>query len=146
MADSRRERILEAAKAAVEKPGRPVDLTVHRHRTRPLERDQLPAVVLFNGIEVVLRQTSAPSIMDRELVFRAECRAEGEPSDAVLDPYLSWVETQLTTDPDFLALIRQIEVKKVVWDQAPSKRPVAAAAIEFVVLYRTKFGDPTSPA
>jgi hypothetical protein len=144
MADSRRELLLEAGKAAIDKVGKPTGLTVHRHRTRPIARDQLPAVVLFNGVETILRQTTQPPILDRELVFRAECRAEGEPSDEVLDPILNWVETQLTTDPGFLALVRHIEVRRVIWDQEPAKKPLAAAAIEFAAQYRTKFGDPTS--
>lgn len=143
MADSRRELILQAAKAALEAAGKPADLTIHRHRTRKIEEDALPAAVIFNGIESVTRQTTQPPISDRELVFRVEVRGEGEPGDQVLDPYLTWVETQLCTDAAFLALIRYIEVRQVVWDQAPAKKAKAAAAIEFSVEYRMKWGDPT---
>jgi hypothetical protein len=142
--DSRRELIVEAASAALQKPGKPAGMGVHRHRTRPIKRDALPAVVLLMGNETIIRQTSAPPIVDRELIFRAECRAEGEPTDETLDTYLTWTEQQLTTDPDLLALVRQIEVTRLIWDQEPAKRPLAAAAIEFKVLYRTRFGDPTS--
>jgi hypothetical protein len=149
MPDSERERIVEAAKAAVLKLGGPAGLTVHRHRTRPLEQASLPAVVLLLGLETVLRQTSAPPILDRELIFRAECLAEGEPADEVLDPILTWVEIQLTTDPDFLALVRQVEARRIIWNQEDrphsAQQPVAAVAVEFAVLYRTRFGDPTSP-
>jgi hypothetical protein len=144
MADSRRELVIKGAKAALLMPGKPAELAVHRHRTRPIETDALPAVVLLNGNETIIRQTAAPPIIDRELVFRAECRAEGEPVDEVLDPYLTWVEKQLTTDSAFLALVRQVEIRRVIWDQRTSKKAVAAAAVEFAVQYRTRFGDPTS--
>lgn len=144
MSDSRREVILQAAEAALDTAGKPAGLTIHRHRTRPVEGDQLPAVVLFNGVETITRQTVQPPMVERELVFRAEIRGEGEPSDQVLDPYLTWVEQQLTTDPTFTALlIRAPEVRHVVWDQQAAKKPKAAAAIEFAVRYRTRWGDPT---
>lgn len=146
MANSRREVILQAAKAALEMAGKPAELTIHRHRTRPIDQDQLPAAVIFNGVERIERQSAAPPLVDRELVFRVECRGEGEPTDQVLDPYLTWVEVQLTTEPAFLALIREIRITQTLWDQAPAKKAKAAAAVEFAVKYRTLFGDPTSPA
>lgn len=149
MADSRREVILEAGKTSLQAgPEKPAGLNFYRHRTRPLQEDELPAGVILNGMEKVTRETVQPPIVECELIVRIEFRYHGEPSDEVLDPYLTYAVRRLQTDPVFLAIagLRQVQERMTVWDQEPAKKPKAAAAVELAIIYRRKYGDPTQPA
>lgn len=146
MADSRREAIIEAAKAVLEKPGKPTNLTMLRHRTREIDASLLPVGVILNGVEVITRQTAAPPTIDRELTFNVEFRAVGEPADEILDPMIAWAEVALLTDTDFTDLVRSINLNRIIWDQAEGKAAHAAASMEFSAQYRTVYGDPTTEA
>lgn len=156
MADSIRERILQAVVAALQVdsivlPGgallaKPAGLTVHRFRHIPLERDELPSAVVYLGSEPVGRETAAPPIVEREMIFRVELRSEGEPSDRVLDPYVTWVVAALQADPTLGGLVRKLEERRTEWGGMPEETdlPLGAAGVAFSAHYRTKYGDPTA--
>jgi len=139
---SKRELVLRAVEAALNGAGKPQGLTVFRHRTAPLDFFELPALVIFLGAEQPSLISHDPLLVERRLLLRIEARAIGEPADAVLDAALSWVVRALLSDPALSELVQSISEQKTVWDSEPSEEALAAAAIEFMIVYETLEGDP----
>ncbi len=130
--------------------GGPVGLTVHRERTRPLENDQLPAIVLYYLDEQPVLpsgQAYRSPLVERKLEIMAECRALGDnttPPDMALDPIIVWASTQIFKDETFAGLALGVEEGRTLWQSKEGDQPVAAAMIAFTIRYRTSRLDPTS--
>lgn len=137
-----RERILQAVEAALNATGKPVELTVFRHRTLPLEDEDLPAAVVLLGRETVTLSTSAPVTVTRTLPIRVEVSALGEPADAVLDPYLVWVVRALMREPTFGGLVQALTETGSAWRAEASDDPMAEGAVAFEIAYETLETDP----
>jgi len=150
-----RERIVEAAMTALEQSASPNPAVVHRYRTRPIERDQLPAIVLYptvppgRGQSELVQRLDHDDGLERTLNLRAECRAEvaeGEIADAVVDPLYLWVVTALRADPTLGGLAVDLQERAVSYDAAESGRIFAACAVDFEVTYYTAEDDPAEEA
>lgn len=149
-----RESILAAAKTALEGAGGPTGLTVHRRRTRPINLDNLPAIVVYvlrENVQVIDQDDPA----ERVMTLRAECRQKGasttptvagDDPDTLLDPLLTWAVSTLLTDSTLEALVLDIEERQTLWEAEELDQVYAAAAVDFEITYLTAATDPESAA
>lgn len=151
MTTSIREQIIVAIVAALSSgSGMPSGLTVHRERTRPIEIDSLPAIMIYADDDVpktLGAQTYAAPLTERHLSLELECRAAGSSGvspDAALDPILVWATLQVLADDRFGGLASGVEEGKTAWSSKEGDTPLAAAKLSFTVRYRTSRLDPTS--
>lgn len=147
-----REQIISAIIAALGVMGgnRPGGLTVHRERTRPIEVDSLPAILVYAEDDVpkpLGQQVYGSPLTERQLTVSLECRAQGTSSvspDEALDPLLVYATQQMFADEKFGGLANQVEEGKTAWNSREGDVPVASARLSFTVRYRTSRLDPTS--
>jgi hypothetical protein len=145
-----REQIMTAIVAALSAGGAPAGLTVHRERTRPIETDSLPAVLLYAEDDVpkpLAAQVYRAPLTERQLTVVLECRAAGAlntPVDVALDPVAVWATQQMFADVSFGGLANEVEEGRSVWQSREGDLPVASCAIHFTVKYRTSRLDPTT--
>ena len=145
MADTIRETIMAAAVRALEAVGKPTGLTVHRSRTRPLDRDDMPAMAVYHLGETVALETHEPSVL-RTLTIRVEHRVKtlvgsSDSPDKTLDPLLSWGTKALLTDSALDALIISIEEVAIEWAAFEADSLYGGAAQDFKIEYATVWDD-----
>lgn len=152
MASSIREQIAAAVVASLSGSGGPAGLTVHRERTRPIETDSLPAILVY------FEDDSAPKPFDgqkyrsplvkRSVQLALQCRAQGNPPatppDLALDPIIVWATQRMFADETFGTLAIAVEEGRAEWKSREGDIPVAAATIRFSIEYRTARIDPTA--
>lgn len=152
-----REQIILAVVALLSADGGPDGLTVHRERTRPLESDALPAILIYaedDAPETLAKQQYQAPLVTRNLILHIECRALGSttvPPDQALDPLLVWTTQVLaqnehfpTSDTPPVPLANGVVEGKTSWLSKEGDKLFAAAATEWTVKYRTSRLDPTS--
>jgi len=151
MPTSIREQIIVALVAALNvSTGKPAGLTVHRERTRPIEIDSLPAILVYADDDVpkpLSQQTYAAPLTERQLSLAIECRAAGSSGvsvDETLDPVLVWAAAAVRADEKFGGLANGVEEGRTVWSSRETDTPVAAAKWSITIRYRTSRLDPTS--
>jgi hypothetical protein len=150
VAASIREGIFAALIAALSGAGGPAGLTVHRERTRPIELDSLPAIMIYAEDEQpkpLGGQSYRAPLTERQLSIAVECRALGTASvspDAALDPIVVWAMKTILANEAFGGLANGVEEERTVWSSREGDLPVAAAAVHFTIKYRTSRLDPTS--
>jgi hypothetical protein len=136
--------------AALGAGGAPAGLTVHRERTRPIETDSLPAIMLYCEDEQpknLGNQTYRAPLTERQLSVGVQCRAKGTSSispDAAIDPVLVWVIKTVMGNETFGGLANGAEEDRTVWSSREGDDPIAAATVHFTIKYRTSRLDPTS--
>jgi hypothetical protein len=150
MASSIREQIASAIVAALSAAGGPTGLTVHRERTRPIETDSLPAIMVYfeadDAPKPFDKQKYRSPFVERTLVVALECRAQGSastPPDQALDPITVWATQRMFADETFGTLAIGADEGATKWYSREGDLPVAAATIRFSVVYRTSRLDPT---
>jgi hypothetical protein len=125
-------------------------LTVHRERTRPIEIDSLPAIMVYADDDVpktLGQQVYAAPLTERQFSLALECRAQGSSSvspDAALDPVLVWAAMTVLANERFGGLASGVEEGRTVWSSREGDVPVASAKLNFTIKYRTSRLDPTS--
>ena len=125
-------------------------LTIHRERTRPIEIDSLPAVMVYADDDVpktLAQQVYAAPLTERQLTLALECRAQGSSGvspDAALDPVLVWAAQTLLANERFGGLANGAEEGRTTWNSREGDVPVVSAKLSFTVRYRTSRLDPTS--
>lgn len=139
-----RERIVANVETALDGGGKPTGLTVHRFRTRPIQKDALPAMVIRFGGEDSERITHDG---DEKNVLRLliETRVKVDattPPDQGLDPYLNWLTTSLMADETLGGLANRIDKRHGEWDAAELDEIYAGALTEFDITYYTDASDP----
>lgn len=129
---------------------KPAALTVHRERTRPIEIDSLPAIMVYDDDDppkpLGQQQYRAP-LTEHQLTASLELRAAGSagvPPDAALDPLYVWAMLAICADVTFGGLASEVEEGKTAWSSKEGVTPLAAAKLSFTVRYRTSRLDPTS--
>jgi len=151
-----REQILAAIVTNLAASGAPAGLTVHRMRARPIEDDQLPAILVYSEDDEpkpLGGQVFQAPLVERQLVIYLEYRAAGSLTvspDAALDPLIVWgTQTMVanekivsTTYPDGLAM--GVVELKTAWMTKEGDKILAAASTQWLVKYRTSRSDPTS--
>lgn len=148
---SYREQILAAIVAAIPTSGggAPAGLTVHRERTRPIEQDSLPAIMLYFEDEtpepLAGQQFKAP-LTQRCLNVVAEIRVDASASspDAAIDPVYVWLMQSLAVDETFGGLAMGIFEGPIKWTAKEADRILAGAAVHLSVHYRTKRLNPAA--
>jgi hypothetical protein len=145
-----REQIVAALVAALSAGGGPAGLTVHRERTRPIEIDSLPSILVYADDDVpkpLAQQTYDAPLTERHLSLSIECRAAGSSGVAVdqaLDPILVWAASAVRADEKFGGLASGVEEGRTVWSSRETDTQVAAAKWSITIRYRTSRLDPTS--
>jgi hypothetical protein len=152
MSTSIREQIMVLLVAALNAggAGSPVGLTVHRERTRPIEIDSLPAILIYADDDVpktLGQQVYAAPLTERQFSLALECRAQGTTGispDEALDPVLVWAAKTVLANERFTGLASGVEEGRTVWSSREGDVPVASAKLSFTIRYRTSRLDPTS--
>lgn len=128
----------------------PAGITVHRERTRPIELDALPAILIYADDEVpkpLGAQTYKAPLTERQISISVQCRAIGDNEtspDEALDPILVWALQAAFADESFGGLANGVEEERTVWSSREGDQAVAAATIHLTIKYRTSRLDPTS--
>jgi hypothetical protein len=147
MAESRTEQILQAIVNALDGGGKPSGLTVNRSRRQAVNVDELPMLSVYPLREDKKRATEnrRSPIMDRRLLFRVRCRAEGQ--DEALDPLRQWVISALGADLSLGGLAIEVAEEDEEWAAADaSEGDYSVAEMTFSVRYQTARGDLTKAA
>lgn len=152
MASSIREQIIQDLIVALSAggAGSPAGLTVHRERTRPIEIDSLPAIMVYAADDApkpLAQQIYRAPLTERQLSLSLECRAQGSGSispDEALDPVLVWAAQAVRADETFGGLASGVEEGRTVWASKEGDTVVAAAKWSITIKYRTSRLDPTS--
>jgi hypothetical protein len=145
-----RKQILDAVIVALEASGGPPGLHVHRERHRPIETDQLDAILVYaedDAPKPLAGVTYQAPLTERQLNLVLEYRANvpaGQTDDEALDPLIVWGQTQILENEKFGGLASGVDEGRTVWLSREAETTVAAAAGHFTVKYRTARADPTS--
>lgn len=152
MPSSIREQIVAKLIAALAAAGGPASLTVHRERTRAIETDSLPAILVYfddDKPDPFDQQQYRSPLVKRTLNVALQCRAQGSSSvspDAALDPVLNWAVQQIMANETFDGLALGAEEGATQWKSREGDVPIAAATLSVSVRYRTSRLDPTADA
>lgn len=144
-----REQIATALITALSAVGGPAGLTVHRERTRPIETDSLPAILVYFADEKPKpfdKQKYRSPLVERTLSVALQCRAQGSQSaspDQALDPVLLWAAQQVFADETLGGLAIGVEEGATLWSSKEADVPVAAATLSVLICYRTSRLDPS---
>lgn len=139
-----------AAVVAALSSGGPSGLTVHRERTRPIETDSLPAIMVYADDDVpktLAKQVYRSPLTERQLSLVLECRAAGSSGvsvDEALDPILVFAAQTVFEDVTFGGLASEVEEGRTAWSSKEGDTAVAAAKWSITIMYRTSRLDPTS--
>lgn len=146
-----REQILEKVKTLLGGAGKPTGLTVHRFRTWPIERDNLPAQVIYPATSAGGAVAESVDPFDgignvaRELRVRVESRVEvpeKTPPDSALDPLYLWAVQTLMADVTLGGLALDVQEEATSFDADEFEKVIAACATDFLVTYVTLREDP----
>lgn len=145
-----REQIVSAIMTLLTATGLPPGAIVHRERTRPLENEDLPAIVVYFNEEEPLpitKQIFKDIAVERQLALMVECRAIATPPtiapDQSLDPLIVWVTQQIMANEKFAGLAMGVTEGKTVWFSKEGDQPIAACVILFLIRFKTDRIDPT---
>lgn len=144
MPSSVREVIVQALCDALNAPSVKPCVT-WRTRVDAFGSSELPAMVVFALAEDVASQSTSTDL--RTCTIRVEILVTGlPPADALIDPL--YVYLFETLDAAGVALgslgIRRMQEMKLQFETDPSYEDVTLAAVDFQVVYATRFGDPTT--
>jgi len=150
VASSIRKQIVDAAITLLQASGGPSGLTVHRERHRPIETDQLDAILVYaedDAPKPLAGITYQAPLTERQMTLVLEYRAKvpaGTTDDEALDPLIVWGQQQILENEKFGGLASGVDEGRTVWLTREAETTVAAAAGHFTVKYRTARADPTS--
>ncbi len=151
-----RELIVSTIVANLGGAGVPQGTTVHRMRTRPIEDDQLPAILVYtedDSPKPLGGQEYRAPLVERQLVLYLECRALGSTTmapDQALDPLLVWGSQTMGALESFVSndfpagTVTGVVEAKTAWMSKEGDKIIAAASTQWIVKYRTSRLDPTS--
>ena len=151
MADTIRETIIAAVATALDGAGKPTGLTVHRFKTRPIDKDDLPATAVYPMDEDTRLETHEEPSVRRALIIRLEHRVKtlvgsSDPPDKTLDPLLAWGTKGLLTDSALDALIISIEEVHTGWAAFEADSLYGGAAQDFKIEFATVWDDQETAA
>lgn len=130
--------------------GTPLNLTVHRERTRPIEKDKLPAILVYFEDEeptpLAKQRFSAP-LTERHLNVVLEMRTvpdAGQAPDEAVDPLYMWAVQQILGNEKLGGLAMGVTEGPMKWMATEADLVYAGAALHLVIHYRTSRLDPSS--
>ena len=144
-----REQIAEQVVELLSVPGGPA-LTVHRERTRPIEKDKFPAILVYfedDEPTPLMKQRFQAPLTERHLNLVLELRTvpdSGSAPDEAIDPLYLWVIAQLLPNERLSGLAMGITEGPMKWTSTEADRVYAGAALHLVIHYRTSRIDPSS--
>jgi hypothetical protein len=144
-----REQIAAAVVSILQQPGAPGGLTVHRERTRPVDQDHLPAILVYFEDEEptpLEKQKFAAPLTQRHLNVVLEMRAVpqgGQAPDEAVDPLYLWAVQQIMQNEKFSGLALGVTEGPMKWTAKEADVVFAGAALHLCVHYRTSRLDPT---
>jgi hypothetical protein len=130
-------------------PPKPAGLNVHRERNRPIEKDTMPAILVYlkeEESEPIGQQRRAP-LTEEVLSLMLESRASGSGSaspDQALDPVLVWAVYRLLKNESLGGLANGIDKVRTSWNSKEGDVTLASATTHFRIRYRTSRIDPRS--
>jgi len=145
-----REQIVSTIVGLLQADGAPDGLAVHRERTRPIEADSLPAIVVYcedDDPKTTDAQTFRSPLVERSLHVIVEARAKvtgGSSPDETLDPLLVWTTQQIMQNETIGGLAIGAIEGKTNWISKEADVVIAAAIANYHIRYRTARTDPTS--
>jgi hypothetical protein len=128
---------------------KPTGLTAHRERTRQLEKESLPVIVVYfedESPKPIGEHYKAP-LTERDLGLMLDIRAlvpSGSSPDDVLDPLTTWAIYQIFSQESFGGMANGAEEIKTMWYTREGDVVIAQATILMRVKYRTSRIDPSS--
>ena len=146
-----REQIAAKVVDLLSAPGGPAGgLSVHRERTRPIEADKLPAILVYfeddEPTPLQKERFQAP-LTQRHLNIVLELRAVPDgvsAPDQAIDPLYVWAIVQLVANERLGGLAMGITEGPMKWTSKEADRVYAGAALHLVIHYRTSRTDPSS--
>lgn len=139
-----REQIVANVEAALDGVGKPTGLTVHRLRTRPIQKEKLPAMqIRFGGepSEPVTHDGHEQNVLKLLIETRVTVDA-ATPPDQGLDPYLNWIVQSLMADETLGGLANRVRKRRIDWDADEMDKIYGAALTEIDITYYTDASDP----
>jgi len=144
-----RSQIVDAIYTAVNGAGKPVGVTVHRSKTAPFAKAELPAIVVYRITEEIAARVGV-QVVKRAMTVRCECRVaattDGEPLEDALDPLTSWAAQAVlaltTLQGGRGALADKCNEVGTSWAVADEDAVYGAGAIDFRIEYITAAGNP----
>lgn len=130
-------------------PIKPAGLTVHRERTRPIEVDVLPAILVYfedDAPKSIGSNYRAP-LVERDMTMAIEFRAQGSTGvspDQALDPLYEWAMYQIFGNESFGGIANGVEEGKTEARSKEGDVPLASATTHLSIKYRTSRIDPSS--
>ena len=140
-----RERIIEAALAALN-TSTPVGVPQSdRLRMEPYQLGDLPAIVIMPLREEVepLKDGRWGPLINRTLTLRVACYAAGNPADGMIDPLLTWADAALDSN-QFGGLANDTLPALIEWQYAAEDQQFAVALADYRIMYQTKRADATA--
>jgi hypothetical protein len=137
-----------AATAAGSVPA-PTGLTVHRERTRPIEQDKLPSILVYfedDEPTTLAKQRFQAPLTERHLGLVLEMRAAAGVSqapDQAIDPLYLWATQQVMNNERFSGLAMGVTEGPMKWTSKEADSVLAGAALHLVVHYRTSRLNPS---
>jgi hypothetical protein len=130
-------------------PAKPAGLTVHRERTRSIEADELPAILVYFEDEKprpIGSHYKAP-LTERDMSIAVEFRAAGSTGvspDEALDPLMAWALYQIFGNESCNGLANGVEEGRTEWRAKEGDIALASATTHLSIKYRTSRIDPSS--
>ena len=124
--------------------GAPTGTTVHRFRTRPIEKDNLPAIVVY-PLEETNTDLDHDNSSEHVLRWAAECRvktADGESPDEAVDALYVHCIKKTIDDRTFGGLAADTVEVRTVWDAIEGDETYVASRVEFATEFHTEADDP----
>ena len=136
---------MQAVITALNGVGKPVGLTVHRYRLRPLTRDQLPAVAVYLLTQRTTRVAHRASNLEKsELMVGLQFRVESDTPDMTLEPHLVWAEQALVADRTLGGIADDVQLRSIDWGGEAKDGQYGIALMQFVIQVDARVGDPTT--
>jgi len=138
---SKCERILAAAHAALDGPGKPDGCDVYRNRVWPTEQG---VTINVRAVRDEPMRESFPAGLVRRLTFALDIRAVGDVPETRLDDPWVWSVQTLTSDATLQGLVRDLTEAPRDWDAEAYDQNLGGLTCGWTAEYETDETDPTT--
>jgi hypothetical protein len=141
-----RDRIVDAAIAAIN-TGAPAGMPkADDSRMEPYKPEELPSINVFELLEEDSNEAHDGRwgpLLERVMTLRVEMRTAGDPPRKALDAMYCWVAQQLGNQ-QFGRLCDQCIESRHEWQNAAADQPYTLLLTDFRISFSTLKGDPTA--
>ena len=145
-----REQIAAEVVNLLDATGAPGGLTVHRERTRPVDKDSLPAILVYfedDEPTPLAKQRFQAPLTERHLNVVLEMRVvpdSGQAPDEAVDPLYLWAVRQILGNERLSGLAMGVTEGPMKWTATEADKVFAGAALHLAIHYRTSRLDPSA--